>query len=171
MKIEVGCWETVASALRDHGETAKLIDVLRHAADAGEVEARAMLAKEYFWVGQFKEASEALEICEREVREDDFKAHWQLHKAYFIGAGNVGLFDRLKLGVHHLETAAALSGIPQLLMEIAGYYEGGLNGVQKDLGLAERWLRQAVETGNEEAATRHRRVLSKLRKAKLRPVI
>jgi|ERR1019366_942771 TPR repeat protein len=165
METENRSWKGAASAFRARGEMDKLVELLRQAADAGDAEAGIVLAKEYFGLRQFVNASDTLIRYEKQVSDDDAEAHWHIYLAYFLGIGEVDILEKWRRGVRHLEIAAELSRIPQLLMEVASYYENGLNGVPKDLALAENWLRKAAETGNDEAARRHRRVTSKLRKA------
>lgn len=164
MQSEDRSWKDEVSALRAKGLVAEMLRLLQRTANTGFPEARAVLAKEYFVLGRFREANNALKKCEREVQDGDFWSHWHLYSAYFLGVGEQGFLEKLSRGVQHLELAAETSRIPQLLMEIAGYYEGGLNGVHKNLERAEEWLRKASETGNEEAVGRHKRVVSKLKR-------
>ena len=158
-------WHDLSRAFDDAGDTARAVHVLESAVSEGHMGALVVLARLKWKHGAFNDAVKFMKQAERKVEADDWETHFDMHIAYSIGIGSDDGSATKRLAFQHLLTAADASGDSRMKLSVGLHYWHGLNEVEPNLDLADRWLSEAAASGIPDIVKDYERFL----KAKHKP--
>ena len=151
-------WLREVTELIHTGKRDEAIALTRRLADAGDLAARARLARFGEEAGLSPEQADRLIDDVEELHSpDDATAHWVLRGAYDVGLGTCEYEEKSRRVLRHLEAYARLTQSPTATYAVAvNYYEGNI-GTPPNPQLGREWLTRAAELGHEEAMDALRR--------------
>ena len=145
-------WLREVTELVHAGKREEAIALTRRLAEAGDLAARARLARFGEEAGLSPEqADRIIDEVEAAHSPDDATAHHVLHGAYNVGLGSCAYDEQSRRALRHLEAYARLTESPTATFAVAViYYEGNI-GTPPDPERGREWLSRAAGLGHPDA--------------------
>ncbi|WAC74697.1 hypothetical protein OU995_08355 [Roseateles sp. SL47] len=128
------------------------VDLVRRAAEDGDVAARVMLARMWEAAGLSRaEADEHVEFAHRHLEPVDIIGHLELYGAYADGLGGIDYDLKARRSFEHLLVAAERDAGHTYSLAVARAYRTGGLAVPVDIAKAAWWYRKAAAQGSPDA--------------------
>jgi TPR repeat protein len=157
-------WRMKVIALNRAKRYQESATILREQVKAGEISARAMLARIGGMIGMpGDEINLLIEYVEQNMDLADIDAHLELHDVYDQRLGAIPYDEKARRSFHHLVQAAKLGAGPSFSLAVARIYCTGALTVDINLAESEQWYKRAIEQGSVEAMHEVQKVQNRMR--------